>query len=261
MTSYLRRLVERVHGRADVLRPLVPSRFEPAPDAPPEPPASLLERHEERVAAPAARTAANAIAAADGGPASAKSQPGTTRDAPQPALQPIAQRVPEHGGASPAVQVQVREAAPMRDPGEGAALEERALRTVARALASERWPAVAPAPLPTTREAAAPERVIEREVRPDPRRPVAEGSPTAPPPAPARSLPAAPPPLPQRREVAARQVPAAAAAEPAPAIHVTIGRVEVRALAQPPPARAGAPRATSGASLDDYLRRRDRGTP
>jgi hypothetical protein len=50
---------------------------------------------------------------------------------------------------------------------------------------------------------------------------------------------------------------AEAAPAPAPTIHVTIGRIEIRATpAAPAPARPAAPR-PPGMSLDDYLRRRD----
>jgi hypothetical protein len=73
-----------------------------------------------------------------------------------------------------------------------------------------------------------------------------------------------PAPVPEPRErigrVAGEQNPASA---PAPAIHVSIGRVEVRAVAAPPtPARnrpAPAASASPGVSLDEYLRRRDGG--
>jgi len=50
------------------------------------------------------------------------------------------------------------------------------------------------------------------------------------------------------------------ASRPAPAIHVTIGRVEVRAhFASPPAPSAPPPRPTSVLSLDDYLKQRDGG--
>jgi hypothetical protein len=56
-----------------------------------------------------------------------------------------------------------------------------------------------------------------------------------------------------RREVAAIQA-ASAAAEPV--VHVSIGRVEVRAVTPQPPARRAAPRPPS-LTLDDYVARRD----
>jgi hypothetical protein len=49
-----------------------------------------------------------------------------------------------------------------------------------------------------------------------------------------------------------------AAAEPAPVIHVTIGRVEVRAAAPAGPAPARRPSAPAVPTLAEYLRRRDR---
>jgi hypothetical protein len=49
-----------------------------------------------------------------------------------------------------------------------------------------------------------------------------------------------------------------AAAEPAPVIHVTIGRVEVRAAAPAGPAPARGSSAPAVPTLAEYLRRRDR---
>jgi hypothetical protein len=50
---------------------------------------------------------------------------------------------------------------------------------------------------------------------------------------------------------------AAASANEPPAIHVTIGRVEVRAITAPAPPRSPAPPAAPKISLDDYLKRRN----
>jgi hypothetical protein len=41
----------------------------------------------------------------------------------------------------------------------------------------------------------------------------------------------------------------------APSIHITIGRIEVRAVAPPQPARRAQRRVTPKLSLDDYLKR------
>jgi hypothetical protein len=54
-----------------------------------------------------------------------------------------------------------------------------------------------------------------------------------------------------------RAVIASASSNDAPAIHVTIGRVEVRAITAPGPPRSPAPPAAPKISLDDYLKRRN----
>jgi hypothetical protein len=58
---------------------------------------------------------------------------------------------------------------------------------------------------------------------------------------------------PTRREQLARL------SQPGPAIHVSIGRVEVRAVATPAAPRERTPEAPRGKRLDEYLRERDRG--
>lgn len=258
MSGYLERLVERVHGRAEVLRPLVPSRFDPGPDAAPKPSASLLERHEETVAAPLPGHPRRARAAADV-PAerSAPLRPLAAADAPGSPSQP--NPPPVHHGNVPAEAPRQDEQAPaaQRSP-EAAALEERIRRAVAAAMDAQEPPrAAAPSPLPALRESDRRESVIEREVRTVEVHPdgTMTGQPS--PRQPGVAL-AAPSPLPQRREPAApRRAPAPA--EPGPTVQVTIGRVEVRAVPPAAPSPAPGRRTGPAISLEDYLHRRDRG--
>jgi hypothetical protein len=58
----------------------------------------------------------------------------------------------------------------------------------------------------------------------------------------------------RREQRIARRLP-----QPGPAVHVSIGRVEVRAIATPAAPRERTPEAPRGKQLDEYLRERDRG--
>jgi hypothetical protein len=64
--------------------------------------------------------------------------------------------------------------------------------------------------------------------------------------------------MPPRRGRMDRHQPAASdsLAAPSPAIHVTIGRVDVRASSPRPPRPQAAPSGASGMTLDEYLRQR-----
>jgi hypothetical protein len=258
MSGYLQRLVERVQGRAEVLRPLVPSRFDPGPDATPEPSASLLERHEEIVAAPLPRRAARAPAGADvPAPLSASLHPLAAADAPESPLRPIAPPALQYGSVPGEAPPQGEPAPAAQGSREAAALEERIRRAVAAAMEANEPQPEAPSFLPAIRESAPRESVIEREVRTVEVR--ADGAMAGQrSPQQARIALAAPSPLPQRREPAAPRH-AAAMAEPAPTVHVTIGRVEVRAIPPAAPLPAPVRRTGPAVSLEDYLHRRDRG--
>jgi hypothetical protein len=118
-------------------------------------------------------------------------------------------------------------------------------------------------PPPRTRRAGTVEPVAPREEPPRPAvlpRPSPPPAAQAPRPAPPTRVlveprvsvaPPAPPPVPS--------APIRAAEAPEPTIHVTIGRIEVRAT--PPPAQPSRPRqaASSALSLEEYLRRRSKG--
>jgi len=83
-------------------------------------------------------------------------------------------------------------------------------------------------------------------------------------PAPIAVAPFAPPPFAPAREAnaprapAPRREPGAKPAQPEPVIHVTIGRVEIRAVAEREPARRKREAASAVMSLDDYLRARSK---
>ncbi|HEY5676906.1 MAG TPA: hypothetical protein VIR81_08975, partial [Myxococcales bacterium] len=225
----------------------------------PEPSASLLERHEETVAAPLPGRVRRARAAADV-PAErpASLHPLDEADAPGSPSGPIAPPA-VHQGSVPAEAPRQDEHAPAAGRSrEAAALEERIRRAVAAAMDAQEPPrAAAPSPLPALRESDRRESVIEREVRTVEVHPdgTMTGQPS--PRQPGVAL-AAPSPLPQRREPAApRRAPAPA--EPGPTVQVTIGRVEVRAVPPAAPSPAPVRRTGPAISLEDYLHRRDRG--
>ena len=102
------------------------------------------------------------------------------------------------------------------------------------------------------------ESLIARLVRPEP----ATAAPELPPSAPTRSVSltqSAKAALPQAPSVVAKASPADA--EPAPEVHITIGRLEVNPPARPRPPPAPRPRGPAPLSLADYLARRNGGRP
>ena len=248
MSDFLDRLAARAIGSGAALAPRLPSLFEPLPRAPVMPPADESE-------APArAREASPAV-------------PPVPDVAPPP-------RAPTHARES--IEPRAARVAPVERP---------ALPTTAGTAAD-----VPHAPMPSPPRAASPVRAIGAEqasTPPTPERPAVTSSfafprpprvartrrETASAPAPNGVLLAAPAPVfastgaastRSERTVAARAAAARAEgkadAAREPVVHVSIGRLEVRAT----PAAAAPPRRRDGpqpGSLDDYLRQRDKASP
>ena len=260
-TGYFGRLIDRAVGRAAVLQPLVPSRFEPAREAPQPGLDSLVAQEAEAVAAPPpesarpARTPAPATADVRAGPDGERS---TRESAPLPRLPDARGEVLERPTRRPAESPE----RPPREAGEERfdALEER-LQRAADAV-RELWDQVDRERPRDAIAAPAPLTAAPRAVGPDSPPPPQESGPRAIAVAPAAPrAPTAPAPLALGAErKPARDDAAPASRESAPRIHVTIGRVEVRAVSTPPvSARPGPRRAEAHVSLEDYLRGRDRG--
>jgi hypothetical protein len=259
MSAFLGRLIDRALGRAPVLEPLRPSRFAPVGGVAPAHVTSLL---------------AGVDRALDE-PREAEARPSR---APARSEDRLAE-VSRHGGASAAP----ASLAPMHPERRAAAAEERAanptLATADRAIvpampapspgapeARNAPPAVADAPSGGRRDEERPERHRQRDEDVAPRERRASEEPRPPPLRAPEALSRAPSPLPvppllvaapeTSRRGASRQP---SSAESAPEIHVTIGRIEVRATPPSSPApRAADRRRASPVSLDDYLQRRDR---
>ncbi|HEV7401755.1 MAG TPA: hypothetical protein VGO11_02470 [Chthoniobacteraceae bacterium] len=272
MSDYLTRLAERVAAPEIALRPRTLSLFEPvaqsAPAPPLEPPESreALARVEEEPAPRAARTPAdiplpNAPASPafreppTPPPAPALSTPATLEPrpallvapAPWPDREPPAAAEPLAPARSP-----VGEVVPARPPaGDDAEPVEPAAprpRPAVAALASLQRPPDRDAPRVsehvTSTAAAAPAPAIEPIAKPGAQVPV-------PPPA---LVPMPPAPRMRAGENARRDAPA-----PPPAIHVTIGRLEIRAQMPPPGSPRARPSKTAATDLAEYLRRRSGG--
>jgi hypothetical protein len=269
MSDILAMLVQRERGLAQALAPRLPSRFESG--AEPVPP----------VDAPAAAANASAPTVAGSGPVPPSPPSHGRQSAPMAAPAPIAPpraAIATHSFA-PSTQAPTGHAAPM-PPRERAGPVQPAVaivhHTVVQA-APAAAPAVSPAPAPAAAAAPAPRRA------PDPvplRAGAAPASARAP--APAPSMPAAAVPAPVRVSVALSSTPAAArgaqpaqalgpppaallqaprsapsaAPDPVPAIHVSIGRVEVRAVSAASQTARG-PRQPEPTSLETYLGRRN----
>ncbi|MHB1057962.1 MAG: hypothetical protein ACYC0F_08780 [Rhodanobacter sp.] len=249
MSDFLDRMAARAIGGETPLAPRLPSLFEPLQRAPVMPPVDEGEMPARGRDAGATTPVAQTAAPSPRSPAHARES-----------MEPRAARI--------------------------APAERPALPTPARAAAD------APrAPVPPSPQAASPVRAIvaDRAIAPPtPERPVTAASPVSPRqshvapsrqkavpmPAPSGVLLPAPAPVfaatgavPGRSErtVAARAAAAraesrAAAATGESVVHVSIGRLEVRAA----PATAAPPRRREGpppASLDDYLRQRGKGSP
>ncbi|HVO10135.1 MAG TPA: hypothetical protein VMX54_05215 [Vicinamibacteria bacterium] len=265
MTGYLGRLVDRAVGRAAVLEPRLPSRFDPGRIRPSPSPEQPWAAEIEAFAELAVRAPQAAPGPASPGPGSTAGAPAdrsapaaegrANREAPG-AREPLASRPPPASPPGPAqrageageeIHARLRGAA---EAAERLLVEARRERTGA----GREIPAAEPRPAPAVSAPKAialePRRPAELAAAPRPDHPLAPRAPTA------------PPPLHVPGRTAARQAPAprAPAPEPPPVVHVTIGRVEVRAEppAVAPPARAPR-RPAAHLALEDYLRRRNGG--
>jgi hypothetical protein len=266
----LNRLIDRVLGRAPVLEPRKVALFEPSPESPTLSVTSLLANtarepaprtdasFSPRGGEPSARTEATvsrATSARDGSTAAPDSPYGnlassgwTTEEAP-PQPKP-ASAAPPQPAEQPRVVLQI-----------GPSLTAPEQRRQVEPASSH--PSAEPLLLPPQRSER--ERTIEREVHHE-REVVQPKTSPAPLPLPvavgARSEPRAAAPAPlltARREARQSHSRDEKASVAAPRIHVTIGRVEVRAHTPAAPHRsAAARRSEASISLQDYLQQRER---
>lgn len=252
MSDFLGRLVGRVHGRVPVLELVRPSRF--APTTPPiAQVASLFAREPEGArdrtsdAVPVeASLPTDPAALAPAPPARSASSPQHETSPRSPVREPIAMQVRTEVGST-AVPVSTAPFA-VRDAG-----------VAPLPPAVERLPPPLYPPPASTVEQRSPRLLASDGDHALAASAVASRTPKDPPREPeplAHRFPLpAPPPLPAARE-SRRAEPAATAP---PAIHVTIGRIEVRTGPSPVVAvRPSERRTASALSLDDYLRRRER---
>jgi len=250
MSDFLDRLAARAIGSETALAPRLPSLFEPLQRAPimplPDQGEAPLHRREAAPAAPQPP----AIAASPRAPAHAR-EPGEP-----PAATRVASREPQHAAPSAARTAAV---AP-REP----------VRPLSRAVPPVRTGVAEPVGKPPAPEHPA---ALHAPIPPQPSRMVPARKEAVPMPAPTGVLLPAPAPVfaasgaaPTRpeRSVAARAAAAqsgrGAASATEPVVHVSIGRLEVRAA----PATAAPAQRREGprpSSLDDYLRQRGKGSP
>lgn len=223
MSDFLTRLAQRSLGEAPAVRPRLPGLFAPLnEEATPASEAVVVDLHEPLPAlapAPLSRApkAREETADATGtGPARA----------PAPAV--AGERA---GNAVPARKSEAQATQPSGDEGEAAASERSAREPLVRAR-------------PSAESGSSPVLLVEKA-------------------APREQLPASPPVAQTRQRARAKESTADSAGqyldrEPAqaPAVHITIGRVEVRAsIAAPPPPVRPRPEHKPALSLADYLRR------
>jgi hypothetical protein len=235
MSDYLTRLAARALGRAEVVQPRLPSLFEAAAspaldehvirEAPPRDSGTIRPAPPWSPGRPVAEPASPGDLSAS--PGGRPDMPSRVRPAP-PAddAEPSSDAAPPPGTA--AMFARDRDAARARDAYDGAGLEDgRAERRDAR-----------PSPADVPPDLAQP--VAPPRHRADATRSEARDA------APARGL----------RPAVAVERPAR---ENAPSVRVTIGRVEVRAVAPPPPRPAPARPRAPRLSLEEYVRLRDEG--
>lgn len=255
MTDFLTRLAERSLGVGEVVQPRPASLFDPrgAVDAPTL--VGDLEVVERRIAVRPSQTPAQRAAApqpAEGPRAAAERLP-----APPPGAVDAPGPVESSGGSEPHSAQTAAAASAPPPPSVAPALAAEAAGDDARP----------PAPVPTT--------VVVQATRVELREP--DGTPPERPRRRAHTAQVPPPSVPARppdggeRELAASSSPAALEpdwrnAPPAPAqarapaaetpvVHVTIGRVDVRAVLPAPPPERAAPRHRPRLTLDEYLRK------
>jgi hypothetical protein len=234
MSDHLTRLAARALGRGDAVQPRLPSLFEAASpaldahvasEAPPEDPGTLRAARPWTAERPVPRWPGIDDRSAQPGDRRA-TPPGDHRAAPAGDALPSGDAAPPSGTA--AASGRDRDASRARDARGGAAPED--------GRPSERTD----------------ERRSPADPPPDPAQPVApprnrpDASPEARGAAPERSL----------RPAVVVERPAR---ENAPSVRITIGRVEVRAAAAPPPRPAPARPRGPRLSLDEYVRLRDEG--
>jgi hypothetical protein len=247
VSDFLARLAARAIGGEATLAPRLPSLFEPAPHAPTLP----------TVDDGAAATARHATAPADD--ASPAAEPLRPPRALPPMQDDALRQTPV---AQPATRLPPPAAAPVSDRAMPVTAHAAPPATPTPALpAVARHAAPRPAPAHAEPPAAAP--VLPRQTRIAPSRIEAASPPGGsllPPPTPVFAAPRSAPARDRSDHAATiRPRPAAAAnrtpATSEPVVHVSIGRLEVRAApaAATPPRRRVEPRP---ASLDDYLRQR-----
>jgi hypothetical protein len=278
MSGFLQRLAERSRpGAPEALRPVVAEPFL-APEGPLE-----LERVEERDVRPAQPPASPAPQAP--APPARPAAPREPSAAPEaPARPPLpareegpAQTAAGKGGEPPA-------ALPSELPRRAAEASSTFDRYTTKTRTSPRAdaPAEATPSLPVVRheagkppeETAPPARPAPKQPEPAPREPAPEApivvrtvhrpEPEPPPREPraaagVEGAPAAPAAAP-RPQPGPRPARRAAASPAPPPVEVSIGRVDVRAVFEPPAQEpAPAPSAAPAVSLDEYLQRRDAG--
>jgi hypothetical protein len=245
MSSFLDNLAARVLHPAAALRPRLAGLFEP-PDGNSSSSAPLPADIAQTVVAPAPRNLMQDARPVARQPAPIERQVIAQRTAAAPPVPPMASPpLPAHSQIEPwptytsLAQERQPSAAPRHTtPADVEVSLARPDREVARpssqpAMQQTNWHAAAPA---------VPSQPSERS--PEPAIVPARRAPVEPIGAPAQPRPAAEPP--------AARVDATAPPAPAPTIHVTIGRVEVRANL-PAASQPAAPRRGSAISLDDYL--------
>lgn len=254
MTGFLTQLAARGLGQVDVARPRPVSRFEPSgpssasPLAPPttsDTDGIDMAAEETRPAPPSnrQRSPRGAALAFTDEPSDGEAPRSTSRRATAAAPTAtgqvsVAPTVTPSTPPAPTVSVMVRESGARHVGDEPPGLPAiRPLTEATPSATASSAPGVAPlspVPTPPASHTRAERIVVQPEVRPLAERPT--------PPSSALSLPPT---------------------SSGPTVHVTIGRLEVRATPPPPPARTTRPTEPSPpVKLDDYLRRRGgRGTP
>lgn len=253
MSDFLDRLTARAVGGEATLAPRLPSLFEPAQHAPILPPANDgTEALQRRNAMPSSEAAP---AATPLRPPHATSPVQAEALRPAPIAQPAAQMPTPRATSVPA------QAPPAALPAMSPTTPTTAMPTVARDGVPQ------PGPAHAASAAATPVQALQTRIAAThaAAEPVPGGS-LLPPPAPVFAMPRSAPEPAQAGHAAALRLRAAQAANPVvaatrePVVHVSIGRIEVRAApaATTPARRRDEPRPTS---LDDYLRQRGKATP
>lgn len=247
MSDFLDRLAARAIGSETTLAPRLPSLFEPLQRAPVMPPADGGEAPPDRRDTAPAIHAVPVEAPTSAAPASTSAQPAA---APVTPIERVAAAMPASAAASA-----VRHASAPPIVGERAATPAID-RPAASSVSARPVMSASPLPVPPRQTRVAPDR---QETA---RTPASNGV-LLPAPAPVFAVTLAAPARSERTvaaRVAAARAEGKADAAREPVVHVSIGRLEVRAA----PAAAAPPRRRDGpqpGSLDDYLRQRGKASP